>query len=121
MEQTLPVIVETRDFTSELTVTNFSDEPRTLDFEFVSEQIQGDEKVVGFQMELEAGEQAIVPELVEALRQEEMARLGRRRGFFSGALFAEAKDGDMSGIVIGARTGSAGGGRTVQRLLQRSS
>ena len=110
MEQTLPVIVETRDFTSELTVTNFSDEPRTLDFEFVSEQIQGDEKVVGFQMELEAGEQAIVPELVEALRQEEMAKLGSRRGFYLGALFAEAKDGDMSGVVIGARTGSEGGG-----------
>ena len=30
--QTLPVIVETSAFTSELTVTNFSEEPRTLDF-----------------------------------------------------------------------------------------
>ena len=110
MGQTLPVIVETRDFTSELTVTNFSDEPRTLDFEFVSEQIQGDEKVVGFQMELEAGEQAIVPELVEALRQEEMAKLGRRRSFYLGALFVTAEEGDLSGVVIGARTSSEGGG-----------
>ena len=110
MGQTLPVIVETRDFTSELTVTNFSDEPRTLDFEFVSEQIQGDVKVVGFQMELKAGEQAIVPELVEALRREEMAKLGSRRGFYLGALFAEAKEGGLSGVVIGARTSSEGGG-----------
>ncbi|MCY3756120.1 MAG: fibronectin type III domain-containing protein, partial [Acidobacteria bacterium] len=110
MSQTLPVIVETRDFTSELTVTNFSDEPRTLDFEFVSERIQGDEKVVGFSMTLEAGEQAIVPELVEALRREETAKLGRSRGFYLGALFVTAEEGDLSGVVIGARTSSEGGG-----------
>ena len=110
MGQTLPVIVETRDFTSELTVTNFSQQPRTLDFEFVSEQIKGDEKVVGFQMELEAGEQAIVSELVEALRREEMAKLGSRRSLYLGALFVTAKEGDLSGVVIGARTSSEGGG-----------
>ncbi|MYC83532.1 MAG: hypothetical protein F4X19_15790 [Acidobacteria bacterium] len=108
--QTLPVIVETRDFTSELTVTNFSEEPRTLDFEFVSEQIQGDDKRVEFSMDLAAGEQAIVPELVEELRREEMAKLGSRRGFYLGALFVTAKEGDLSGVVIGARTSSEGGG-----------
>ena len=105
--QTLPVNVETRDFTSELTVTNFSEQPRTLEFEFVSEQIQGDDRSVEFSMEMEAGEQVIVPELVEALRQEEMAKLGTRRGFYLGALFAEAEEGDLSGIVIGARTSAS--------------
>ena len=108
--QTLPVIVETSEFTSELTVTNFSEEPRTLDFEIVSEQIKGEDKRVGFSMELEAGEQQIVPELVEELRREEMAKLGRSRGFYLGPLFVTAKEGDLSGIVIGARTGSQGGG-----------
>ena len=110
MGQTLPVIVETTEFTSELTVTNFSEGPRTLEFEFVSEQIKGDERIVSFGMELEAGEQVIVPELVEELRREEMAKLGRSRGFYLGPLFVQAEDGDMSGIVIGARTGSEGGG-----------
>ena len=112
MGQTLPVIVETGDFTSELTVTNFSEEPRTLDFEFTSEQIRGDGRVAGFRMELEAGEQQIVPELVEALRREGMAGLGTRRGFYLGALFVTAEAGDLGGIVIGARTGSEGGGGT---------
>ena len=112
MAQTLPVIVETRDFASELTVTNFSDEPRVLDFEFVSEHIEGDGKVVGFRMELDAGEQRIVPELVEALRRQEMAKLGASRGFYLGPLFVAAEAGDLSGIVIGARTGSEGGGGT---------
>ena len=110
--QTLPVIVETRDFTSELMVTNFSEQPRTLEFEFVSEQIQGDDKRVEFGMELEAGEQVIVPELVEELRREEMAKLGSRRGFYLGPLFVTAEEGDLSGIVVGARTGSKGGGGT---------
>ena len=108
--QTLPVIVETRDFTSELTVTNFSEDPRTLNFEFVSEQIRGEDKRVEFGMDLEAGEQVIVPELVEALRREEITGLGQRRGFYLGALFVEAIEGDLSGIVVGARTSSEGGG-----------
>ena len=110
MGQTLPVIVETSEFTSELTVTNFSEEPRKLDFEFVSEQIEADDKTVGFSMTLEAGEQQIIPEVVEALRREGMAGLGTTRGFYSEPLFVAAKEGDMSGIVIGARTGSKGGG-----------
>ena len=108
--QILPVIVETRDFTSELTVTNFSEEPGTLDFEFVSEQIEGEDKTVGFSMRLEAGEQRIIPEVVDELRQQGMRGLGTSRGFYAGPLFVVAEDGDMSGIVIGARTGSKGGG-----------
>ena len=108
--QTLPVIVETGEFSSELTVTNFSDEPRTLDFEFVSEQIRRDDNRVEFSMTLEAGEQAIVPEVVAALRREGMAGLGRTRGVYLGPVFVRAKEGDLSGVVLGARTGSRGGG-----------
>ena len=110
MGQILPVVVETRDFTSELTVTNFSEDPRTLDFEFVSEQIKGEDKTAGFSMTLEAREQQIIPEVVEELRQRGVTGLGTSRGFYAGPLFAMAEEGDMSGIVIGARTGSEGGG-----------
>ena len=108
--QTLPVIVETSEFTSELMVTNFSEEPRRLDFQFVAEGIEADDKTVGFSMELEAGEQQIIPELVEELRREEMAGLGSGSRALAGAVFATAVEGDLSGIVIGARTGSEGGG-----------
>ena len=108
--QTLPVIVETSEFRSELTVTNFSEEPRALDFRFVSEQIKGDDKTASFSMTLEGGQQEIVREVVEDLRRQGVAGLGSTRGFYAGPLFVEAEDGDMSGIVIGARTGSQGGG-----------
>ena len=110
MGQTLPVIVETSEFRSELTVTNFSEEPRALDFRFVSEQIKGDDKTASFSMTLEGGQQEIVREVVEDLRRQGVAGLGSARGFYAGPLFVEAEDGDMSGIVIGARTGSQGGG-----------
>ena len=111
MAQTLPVIVETRGFTSELTVTNFSEKPRTLDFEFVSEHIQGDDKVAGFQMELKAGEQQIVPALVEALRPGGDGGAGGEPGLLRGGrCLPRRPEGDLSGIVIGARTGSQGGG-----------
>ena len=110
MGQTLPVIVETSEFTSELTVTNFSEEPRTLDFQFVAEQVKTDDKTAAFTMTLEAGQQEIVAEVVEALRRQEVAGLGTSRGFYAGPLFVVAEGGDMSGIVIGARTGSQGEG-----------
>ena len=108
--QTLPVIVETSEFTSELTVTNFSEEPRTLDFQFVSEGIKTDDKTASFSMKLEGGQQEIIPNVVVELRQQGVAGLGSTRGFYAGPLFVEAGDGDMSGMVIGARTGSEGGG-----------
>ena len=110
MGQTLPVIVETSEFTSELTVTNFSGEVRTLDFQFVADGIEADDKTAAFSMTLEAGQQEIVAEVVDELRSQGVAGLGSTRGFYAGPLFVVAEGGDMSGIVIGARTGSQGGG-----------
>ena len=108
--QTLPVIVETSEFRSELTVTNFSGEVRTLDFQFVAEGIETGDKAAAFSMTLEAGQQEIVAEVVDELRSQGVAGLGSTRGFYAGPLFVVAEGGDMSGIVIGARTGSEGGG-----------
>ena len=108
--QTLPVIVETSEFRSELTVTNFSEEPRRLDFQFVAEGIETTGNAAGFSMTLGAGRQEIVADVVEELRRQGETGLGSTRGFYAGPLFAVAAEGDMSGIVIGARTGSQGGG-----------
>ena len=108
--QTLPVVVETSEFTSELTVTNFSEEPRTLDFQFVAEGIEADDKTAAFSMTLEAGRQEIIADVVDELRRQRVAGLGSGSRALAGAVFATAAEGDMSGIVIGARTGSQGGG-----------
>ena len=62
-------------------------------------------------MTLEPGRQEIIAEVVEELRSQGVAGLGSTRGFYAGPLFVVAEGGDMSGIVIGARTGSQGGGQ----------
>ncbi len=104
--QTLPVVLETGDFTSELTVTNFSLVPKTVDFRFVAEAVETDDDTASFSLKLEAGEQRIVPQVIEWLRRQEVAGIGPANRAFVGALSATVAEGDMSGIVIGARTGA---------------
>ena len=117
--QTLPVIIETKDFASELTVTNFSPVPKTVDFRFVAEAVETDGDTAGFSLKLEAGEQRILPGIVDWLRWQEVEGIGAADEAFVGAVFATVAEGDMSGIVMGARTGSPDArGGTVQPLLQ---
>ena len=104
--QTLPVIIETRAFSSELTVTNFSPVAKTVDFRFVAEAVETDDNSTSFSLDLEAGEQRILPEIVNWLRQQNVEGVGLANRDFVGALFATVAEEDMSGIVIGARTGS---------------
>ena len=107
--QTLPVIIETRDFASELTVTNVSPAPKTVDFRFVAEAVESDDDTAAFSLTLEAGEQRILPGIVEWLRRQEVEGIVAADQAFVGALFATPAEGDMSGIVLGARTGSPDG------------
>ena len=104
--QTLPVIIETEDFASELTVTNFSSVPKTVDFRFVSEAVETDGDTASFSLRLEAGEQRILPGIVDWLRRQEVAGVGAADEALVGAVFATVAEGDMSGIAMGARTGS---------------
>ena len=107
--QTLPVVVETSEFQSELTVTNFSEEARMLHFRFESHTVRAPDRTASFTLmpvRLEGGEQRILPDIIESLRREGVEGLGSARGSFAGPLFVTAEEGDLSGIVIGARTGS---------------
>ena len=104
--QTLPVILETGAFTSELTVTNFSPVTKTVGFRFVAEAVETDDDTASFSLKLKAGEQQILPRIIDWLREQGVAGIGPADEPFVGALFATAAEGDMSGIVIGARTGS---------------
>ena len=104
--QTLPVIIETGAFKSELTVTNFSALDKQLDFSFVADAIADRDDTAEFGLQLKAGEQTILPDIVAELRRNGVAGIGPAGRAFVGALFATPAEGDMSGIVIGARTGS---------------
>ncbi len=104
--QTLPVIIETGSFTSELTVTNFSASDREVDFSFVAEAVETGDDTATFSLLLRAGQQTILPNLVDWLRRKGVAGIGPANRAFVGALFATTSQRSMSGIVIGARTGS---------------
>ena len=108
--QTLPVIIEHPNFSSELIVTNFSDEAKAVDFGFVADGIGTEDHTARFSLTLAAGEQRILPEIVEEMRRQGVAGVGRAGGTLAGAVFATGRSGDLSGVVIGARTGSPGGG-----------
>ena len=110
MRHTLPVIVETNEFTSELTVTNFSEEEKTLDFSFVAEGLTTTDRTARFSLPIGASEQRIIPDVIHTeLRRKGVEGLSSSRGGLAGALFASTEDEDMSGIVIGARTSSSDG------------
>ena len=107
--QTLPVIVETGVFTSELMVTNFSDVTKTVTFRFRAEAVQTPDKTATVEWTFQPGQQVIVPDLVAMMRQIGARGIGPAGQTFAGALFATVAEGDTSGIAIGARTSSLGG------------
>ena len=107
--QTLPVIVETGEFASELMMTNFSEAPKTVMFRFKAEAIQTPDRTATVEWSLQPGQQVIVPNVVDTLRKLGVAGVGRSGQTLAGALFAMVAEGDMSGIVIGARTSSSDG------------
>ena len=104
--QVLPVVLERPPFTSELTVTNFSNEDKAVTFSVVADAIRTENHTASFPLQLKAGEQHIIPNVIDQARQ--LTAGIDLPGGLAGPLFAEVENGDMSGIVIGARTGSRG-------------
>ena len=110
LRHTLPVIVEVNEFSSELTVTNFSQEAKTLDFSFVAEGLTTPDDTARFSLRVEPGRQRIIPGVIDSeMRRKGVEGVPAGRGGFAGALFATVKSGDMNGIVIGARTSASDG------------
>ena len=124
--------MENTGFKSELTVTNFSLIEKKIDFTFVADAIQTTDNKAGFSLTVGPNEQKIIPNIVEFIRSEAADSWGTE-GIPSvgttvvGALFAsreivkssstpsfheglDKSTAGLGGIVIGARTGSPGGG-----------
>ncbi len=109
---TIPVMVETGVFTSELVLTNSRASQKKLDFFFVAEGIQAQSHSANFSMELSAGQQLILPNFVQYLRDRGIPGIGPQGTNYLGALFATIEGdyeqgNDGAGIFIGARTSTA--------------
>ncbi|MSO23550.1 MAG: hypothetical protein EXQ58_09930 [Acidobacteria bacterium] len=106
---TLPVIVQTTAFLSELVITNFSSQARSLNFSFVANSITTANKTAHFTLNLPAGQQQIISDIFTYMRNNSVAGIGPAGTTIVGALFATAAGGDLSGVVLGARTSASGG------------
>ena len=102
--QTLPVVIEHPDFTTELIFTNFSDEAKLVDVQFVADAIGTPDQTATLAGNLiPPGGQAIIPDAVQMLRESGAEGIGPRGRTIAGAAFFTAPVGDLSGVVIGAR------------------
>jgi len=107
---TLPVVVESGPFTTELVVTNGSTTKKTLGCRFVSDNVSRPDATASFTMEVNPFQQLIWPELVQKLRDAQITGIGAKGLTYAGALPISVATGDLSGISVAARTSASGGG-----------
>ncbi len=101
MGQTLPALVESGAFTTELTLTNFSDQPKLVMFSATHERIKTPDDTAGFgPLPMLPGQQLIIPHALAYARQN--LGLNVPMGLVV-PLIASPVSGDLSGVVIGAR------------------
>ncbi len=100
MGQTLPALVEAGAFATELTLTNFSGQPKSLMFSVTDERIETEDNTVGFRVPLLPGQQLIIPQALAYARQN--LGLNVPTGLMAPPIVSPVS-GDLSGVVIGAR------------------
>ena len=101
MGQTLPALVEAGAFATELTLTNFSGQPKSLMFSVTHERIETEDDTAGFgPVPMLPGQQLIIPQALAYARQN--LGLDVPAGLVA-PLVASPVSGDLSGVVIGAR------------------
>ncbi|MFN8007716.1 MAG: SBBP repeat-containing protein [Terriglobia bacterium] len=107
---TLPVIVETNAFNTELTIANWGFFGKILNLSFVSDSITTPNKTASISLTVSPGEQLIIPDFVQYMRTHGALGLGSPGPALAGAVFVTTSGNDMTGIFLGARTSTPGGG-----------
>lgn len=105
---TLPVVVETTDYTSELIATNVSAGTRSVELRFVADAVTATGNEARVTLTLAAREQRVIPSFVQYLRERGVAGVGPAGKTFAGAVFAHVLDGDSADVLVSARTSSPG-------------
>jgi hypothetical protein len=107
---TLPVVLETGSFSSEVALANLSTAHKTLRFSYVADPIQTPNRTANFTIELGPGEQSILPNFVQYLRDRGIQGVGGAGSAYVGPLTAKLETGDSREIFLGARTSTPGDG-----------
>jgi hypothetical protein len=108
---TLPAIVETSVFSSEVVACNWSATSKTLHFFYSGGALQLAGSTAHFDLVMNPGEQRIIANFVQWLREQTGSGIGPQGPSYVGPLFATVDQGeDVEGIFMGARTSTPGGG-----------
>ena len=100
----LPVLVKTSAFSSELVLTNVSSSAKSLRCRWVPTIPGGASAPAPFNLDVAAGQQIDWPNAAEAIRALAPGSLPPPGTSLAGALFVDAVDGDVEGLLVGART-----------------
>ncbi len=100
----LPVAVEAGDFTTEIILNNVSTEQKAVALRWVADGLPGSAITVNYT--LQPGEQRVIPDWVEALRQTGSYGIPAKGARLAGAIFVTVPAGSLSGTWISARVQS---------------
>jgi len=100
---TIPAIVETGGYTTDLVVTNTTGETRTVAFRFVADELTTPDRTARFTFDVPANGQLFIPDLINSLRQQAIPGVGPGGIPYVGALFAEVSGPATSGLFLGVR------------------
>jgi hypothetical protein len=106
----LPVVVESRLFSSELVLTNWSAVRKGVHLTYFADAIQTSGNAAHRYLELLPGQQSIIPSFVQSLRERSIPGITSDGSVYAGMLTATVEGGDLSGIHLAARTSAPGGG-----------
>lgn len=107
---TLPVVVETSAFSTEVVLCNVSAAAQTVRLAYVADAVQAPESTAAVAITLAAGEQKVIPAFVQYLRNQGVPGVGAPGPAYAGALHATV-DGEASGgVFLGGRTQTTGSG-----------
>ncbi len=98
----LPVILESSGFSSEVILANWSALPKTVRFAFVADAIRDPDNTAHFVITLNPGEQSILENFVQSLRDRGVQGIGPVGPAYAGPLFATVDLTDASGLFFGA-------------------
>ncbi len=98
---TLPVAVEANVYTSEVVVVNVSASPKVVNLRYVASAIAGGTATLTYT--IPAGQQIVIPDFVQALRDAGATGVGPKGATFQGAVFVSVSGGTLAGIGVSSR------------------
>lgn len=104
----VPVVVESGAFTSELVLANFGTADRTVSLTFWADGLTSSTKSAAFSVSVKAGEQKVIPNLMQYMREQSVSGMPAAGTSLAGSLKASLTSGDFSTLFVGARTSAPG-------------